>query len=108
MVSYARALAILTTLTLAGCGGMPSLSLPAVQERNNFIGKPLAAVTAQLGYPDYQQTDAGQKTYTWRKGTPVFECMIKVVMAGDIVESYSTSGDTAICGPYEARKPSQN
>jgi hypothetical protein len=97
-----RNLAILTTLVLTGCGAMPSLSLPDVKARNDFKGKPLSAVTTQLGYPDFQETVAGQKTYTWRRGTPMQECLIKVVMAGDIVESYDTSGDAAICSPYLA------
>ncbi len=81
---------------------MPNISLPAVADRNNYKGKPLSAVTARLGYPDFQQTVAGQKTYTWRRGTAMQECLIKVVMAGDVIESYNTSGDSPICGPYLA------
>jgi hypothetical protein len=97
-----RYLAILASLTLAGCGGMSGLSLPDVKARNDFKGKPLSAVTTVLGYPDFQQTVAGQKTYTWRRGSAIQECLIKVVMAGDVVESYDTSGDAAICSPYLA------
>jgi hypothetical protein len=97
-----RYLAMLTTLALTGCGAMPNFSLPDIKARNDFKGKPLSAVTAQLGYPEYQQTYAGQKTYTWRRGTAAQECLIKVVMAGDIVDSYDTSGDPAICSPYLA------
>jgi hypothetical protein len=97
-----RYLAILASLTLAGCGGMSGLSLPDVEARNDFKGKPLSAVTTQLGHPEFQQTVAGQKTYTWRRGTAMQECLIKVVMAGDVVESYDTSGDAAICSPYLA------
>ena len=81
---------------------MPSLSLPDVKPRNDYKGKPLSAVTSQLGYPDFQQTSAGQKTYTWRRGSPLRECLIKVVMAGDIVESYDTSGDGGTCSAYLA------
>lgn len=97
-----RNLAILATLALTGCGAMPSLSLPDVKARNDFKGKPLSVVTTQLGYPDFQETNAGQKTYTWRRGTAMQECLIKVVMAGNVVESYDTSGDAAICSPYLA------
>jgi hypothetical protein len=96
-------LAILATLALAGCGAMPNISLPAIKERNDFKGKPLSAVTSRLGFPDYQQTVDGQKTYSWRRGTATQECRITVVMAGDIIDSYETSGDSPICGPYEAR-----
>ncbi|HLJ01716.1 MAG TPA: hypothetical protein VKT76_18545 [Bradyrhizobium sp.] len=94
-------LAILATLILTGCGAMPNLSLPAAGERNNFKGKPFSAVTTQLGFPDSQETVAGQKVYRWRKGGSR-QCRITVVMAGDIVDSYETLGEAPICGPYEA------
>ena len=94
-------LAIVTALMLTGCGGMPNF--PAVQERNNFKGKPLSAVTQRIGFPDYQRTVDGQKTYIWRQGNALQECIITVTMAGDVVDSYSTSGDSPICGPFEAR-----
>jgi hypothetical protein len=97
-----RYLTMLATLALAGCGAMPNFSLPDVKPRNDFKGKPLSAVTVQLGYPDFQQTYAGQKTYTWRRGTAAQECLIKVVMAGDIVDSYDASGDAATCSQYLA------
>src|SRR5581483_6974708 len=94
-------LALLATLALGGCGGMPGLSLPAPKERNDFKGKPLSAVTSRLGLPDYQETVNGEKVYRWRRGTALQECRITAVMAGDIVESYDTFGDAAICSPYE-------
>ena len=104
-----RNLAILATLTLTGCGAaMPNLSFPMAAERNDFKGKPLSALTARLGYPTYTKTINGQKTYSWRLGTGVQQCLVSVVMAGDVVEAYKTSGDTVVCGPYEARQePSQ-
>jgi hypothetical protein len=102
MAFQLKHLAILAALTLAGCGGMSGLSLPDVKARNDFKGKPLSAVTTVLGNPDFQRTVAGQKTYTWRRGSVIQECLIKVVMAGDVVESYDTSGDPAICSPYLA------
>jgi hypothetical protein len=99
-------LAILTTLALAGCGVLPSLSVPTVKQRNDFKGKPLSAVTDVLGFPDSQDTVAGQKVYTWRRGPVHQECRIKAIMAiaGDVVEAYDTIGDSAVCGPYEARQ----
>ncbi len=96
-------LAILASLILAGCGAIPNIELPTIKERNNFKGQPLSAVTARLGYPTSTETADGQKIYYWRVGVAAQECRIKVVMAGDIVESYSTFGDSPICGPYEAR-----
>ncbi len=100
MAYHPRNLAILTALALAGCGGMPNLSMPDTKPRNDFKGKPLSAVTSRLGYPDYQQTVSGQKVYTWRLGQAVQECHITVVMAGDVVESYDASGDGVACTPY--------
>jgi hypothetical protein len=97
---------MLTTLALTGCGGMPGLSLPDVKARNDFKGKPLSALTARLGNPTFTQTISGQKTYSWRLGTGIQQCLVSVVMAGDIIESYNTSGDAPICGPYEARQES--
>jgi hypothetical protein len=96
-------LAILASLILAGCGAMPNIGLPAIKERNDFKGQPLSAVTARLGYPTSTETANGQKIYYWRIGVATQECRIKVVMAGDIVDSYDTFGDSPICGPYEAR-----
>jgi hypothetical protein len=99
-----RNLAVFAALALAGCGAMPNLSLPDVRARNDFKGKPLSAVTAQLGNPDGQQTVNRQKIYMWRRGQATQDCLISVVMtpAGDVVESYGTSGDAAICSPYLA------
>ena len=95
-------LAILASLALSGCGAMPSISLPAAKERNDFKGKPLSAITSQLGNPDAQETANGQKIYYWRRGQADRQCRITVVMAGDVVESYDTYGDPPICSPYEA------
>lgn len=103
MVFQPRNLAILATLILAGCGAMPNIGLPTVKERNDFKGKPLSAVTQRLGFPNDQSTIDGQKVYYWRVGVAMQECRIKVVMAGDVVDTYETSGDAPICGPYEAR-----
>ncbi|MGC1663872.1 MAG: hypothetical protein WA773_11050 [Bradyrhizobium sp.] len=103
MVFQPRNFAILATLVLAGCGAMPNIGLPTVKERNDFKGKPLSAVTQRLGFPTDQSTIDGQKVYYWRVGVAMQECRIKVVMAGDVVDTYETSGDAPICGPYEAR-----
>jgi hypothetical protein len=103
-VAVQRTLAIFAALALAGCGAMPNLSLPDMQARNDFKGKPLSAVTTRLGNPDGQQTVNKQKIYTWRRGTAAQQCTISAVMtpADDVVESYGTSGDAAICSPYVA------
>jgi hypothetical protein len=103
MALQARNLVILATLTLAGCGALPNIAVPTVKERNNFKGQPLSDVTARLGFPSDQQTIEGQKVYYWRIGTAMQECRVKVVMAGEVVDTYETFGDAAICGPYEAR-----
>ena len=96
-------LAILITLTLAGCGAMPNMALPTIKERTNYKGQPLSAVTSRLGWPNMEETIDGQKVYYWHVGMVTRECRIKVVMAGDVVDSYDTYGDSPACGPYEAR-----
>ena len=92
-----RNLAILAALALAGC------SIGTIDMgRNNFKGQPINAVIAKLGSPDYQETIAGQKTYTWVRGNALQECRIRVVMAGDVVDTYEGSGDVGICSQYGA------
>ena len=93
-----RNLAILAALALAGC------SIGTIDmDRNNFKGQLINAVIAKLGSPDYQETIAGQRTYTWRRGESLFQCHIRVIMAGDIIDSYETWGDINICSQYESR-----
>jgi hypothetical protein len=92
-----RNLAILATLALAGCS-VGTLNLGT----NNYKGQPLSAVLTKLGSPEEQGTIAGQKTYTWIRGTALQECRIRVVMAGDVIDSYEGSGDVGICSQYGA------
>jgi hypothetical protein len=91
-----RNLAILATVTLAGC------SIGTFANRNDFKGQPLSAVTARLGTPNETQTVAGQKVYVWIVGNALYECRIRVVMAGDVVGTYEGTGDVNICGQYGA------
>ena len=96
-----RNLAIIATLALAGC----SSSIGSPSARNDFRGQPLSAVEAKLGFPHQQQTIAGQKVYTWFEGQSLMPCKIQVgmAMAGDVVDSYETTGDAGICSPYDYR-----
>jgi hypothetical protein len=91
-----RKLAIVAALTLAGC------SMPSLQSRVDFKGKPLSAVIAKLGQPNETQTVAGQKAYVWIMGNAVHECRIRVVMFGDAIDSYEGFGDVNTCGQYGA------
>ena len=93
-------LAILASLALSGCSGMPSLSLPDIKARNDFKGKPVSVIIARLGNPDFQQTISGQKFYMWRIGTATQNCLVAAGISGDIVDSYDATGDAAICAPY--------
>src|ERR1700722_16796436 len=92
-----RNLAILAALVLARCF-VGDIKLGT----NNFKGQPLSAVVAKLGSPEEQETIAGQKTYTWVRGNALQECRIRVVMAGDVVDTYEGSGDVGICSQYGA------
>jgi hypothetical protein len=97
MFGKMRILAILATLTLAGC------SMATFQNTMDFRGKPLSAVTAKLGQPnEAQTTSSGQKAYIWIMGDRLYECRIRAVMAGDVVDTYEGSGDVNICGRYGA------
>jgi FtsP/CotA-like multicopper oxidase with cupredoxin domain len=96
--SQMRILAILAALALAGC----SLGSPLSSGANNYKGKPLSAVTTKLGQPNEVQTIAGQKAYIWNMGNAVYGCQIRVVMAGDVVDTYEGSGDVNICSQYGA------
>jgi len=92
-----RNLAIVAALALAGCS-VGTLNTGA----NNYKGKPLGAVTAKLGQPNETQTIGGQKAYIWNMGNALYSCQIRVVMAGDVVDTYEGTGDVNICSQYGA------
>jgi hypothetical protein len=92
-----RNLTIFAALALAGCS-IGTLNLGT----NNYKGQPLSTVVARLGSPEEQGSMAGQKTYTWIRGNAMQECRIRVVMAGDVVDSYEGSGNVNICSQYGA------
>lgn len=96
-----RNLAIVAALALAGC----SSSIGSPSARNDFRGQPLSAVEAKLGLPHQKQIIAGQTVYTWFEGQSLTPCKVQVAMAmtGDVVDSYETTGDAHICGPYDSR-----
>jgi hypothetical protein len=93
-----RNLVILTALALAGCS-VGTLNLGT----NDFKGQPLSNVLVKLGSPEEQGTSiAGQKTYTWIRGSALYQCRIRVTMAGDVVETYEGFGDVTVCSQYGA------
>ena len=94
-----RNLASLAALVaLTGCS-VGTLNLGT----SNYKGQPLSSVLTKLGSPEEQGTTiAGQKTYTWIRGTALQECRIRVTMAGDVIDSYEGSGDIGICSQYGA------
>jgi hypothetical protein len=57
---------------------------------------------AKLGPPNETQSIAGQKAYTWIVGNALYECRIRVVMAGDVVGTYEGTGDVNTCSQYGA------
>jgi hypothetical protein len=90
-------LALALILALAGCSIGP-LNLGTT----NYKGQPLSAVVTKLGSPEEQGTMEGQRTYTWIRGTSLYQCRIRVVMAGDVIDTYEGSGDVGICSQYGA------
>ena len=98
MSGQVRNLVILAALALAGCS-TGDLKVGGT----NYKGKPLSAVTARLGWPPNQtQVIAGQKVYTWLEGNALAGCQVQVVMAGDVIDSYTGTGDANICAQYGA------
>jgi hypothetical protein len=93
-----RNLAILATMALAmaACSNSNNIRLGVT----SYKGQPLSAVVAKLGAPQSQETIAGQKTYTWNEGQSLWPCRIRVTMAGEVIDTYETSGDPNICGSY--------
>jgi hypothetical protein len=92
-----RNLAILAVLALAGCS-VGTATLGA----SNFKGQPLSAVVAKLGWPEEQETIEGKKTYTWIRGTALYQCRIRATMAGEVIDTYEGFGDIGICSQYGA------
>jgi hypothetical protein len=97
MRNLAIFLAFALAWPLAGCS-IGTLNLGAT----NYKGQPLSAVLTKLGSPEEQGTIEGQKTYTWVRGTSLYQCRIRVVMAGDVIDTYEGSGDVGICSQYGA------
>ena len=93
-----RNLAILAALTSAGCS-LGNLNLGTT----NYKGQPINAVANKLGWPPNEtDTIAGQKSYVWIKGNALYQCRIRVTMAGDVIDTYEGSGDVNICSQYGA------
>jgi len=92
-----RSFAIAACVALGGCS-VGAFNLAP----NSLKGQPLSAATAKLGPPNETQTVAGQKIYIWRVGNALYECQIRAVMAGDVIDSYEGTGDVNICGQYGA------
>jgi|SRR5882724_1091880 len=82
---------------LAGCS-IGTLNLGAT----NYKGQPLSAVVTKLGSPEEQGTIEGRRTYTWIRGSSLYQCRIRVVMAGDVIDTYEGSGDIGVCSRYGA------
>ena len=70
---------------------------------DNYKGQPLSAAVTRLGWPpDEVQTIDGQKAYTWTVGQSTSQCKVRVVMAGDVIDTYEGFGDIHICSQYGA------
>jgi hypothetical protein len=90
-------LSLALSFSLAGCS-VGALNLGTT----NYKGQPLSAAMVKLGQPEEQEIVAGQKTYTWIRGTAVQQCRIRVTMAGDVIDTYEGEGDIGTCSQYGA------
>ena len=98
MSGRVRNLAILASLSLAGCS-LGNLNLAT----NNYKGQPISAVANKLGWPTNEtEMIGGQKRYIWVRGNALYQCRILVTMAGEAVDTYEGSGDVNICSQYGA------
>jgi hypothetical protein len=98
MSGRVRNLAILAAISLAGCS-LGNLNLGTT----NYKGQPISAVATKLGWPpDETEMIGGQKRYIWIRGNALYQCRIRVTMAGDVVDTYEGSGDVNICSQYGA------
>lgn len=95
-------IALIAALALGGC------SVTTIKkEMTGLKGQPISAAVARLGMPDEETTIMGQKVYTWRNSTVYggdqYGCKIRVVMAGNVIGSFSGSGDVGSCQEYAAK-----
>lgn len=102
-MKYQRiAMAAAVALALSGCAARY-----VSDKLQGYVGQPLAALTAKLGFPDQEETIAGQKVYTWgmRNLTDGTErtCRLRVIMRGDVIGSFDVNGADQICIPFVKR-----
>lgn len=91
-------------VALAGC----FQSISTVRDgMNGLKGQPISAAIAKLGLPNEEATIAGVKTYTWRTGTIAggdqYQCSIRVIMNGNVIDSFEGRGDLGSCEVYASK-----
>lgn len=95
-----RFLVVLLAPMLATCAGETIKKGMAT-----FVGQPISAAIARLGFPTSEQTIAGAKVYTWQtsrliEGTSV-SCKIRAIVdAREIIATWDFEGSERGCGDY--------
>jgi hypothetical protein len=86
---WARALATITLVLLAGCTGT------VIQKQmDNYVGQHVSVLTAKLGLPTEDRIIAGQKVYIWST-TRIAQgdCQIRAILDNkDIIVSWDQAG----------------
>jgi hypothetical protein len=91
---------MMAALMLSGCAHKS-----LVQEKTDeFIGRPLSAVTAKLGTPTEEGEAGGTKMHTWSGAagpeSTQEKCTIRVTMNGDVIGSLDSEGTESQCANY--------
>jgi hypothetical protein len=86
--------------TLSGCAHKSLIQ----ETTDEFIGRPLSAVTAKLGSPTEEAEVGGAKMYIWSAAAGLEStqgrCTIRATMKGDVVGSFDREGTESQCANY--------
>jgi hypothetical protein len=86
---------------LVGCAHKSLLQ----EETDEFVGKPVSAVTAKLGTPAEEHEIGGAKVYVWSSDADHREssqgkCTIRAIVRGDLIGSFDWEGTEGQCANY--------
>lgn len=84
----------------SGCAGAT-----IKDKMNAYMGQPVNALIAKIGFPTDQQTIANQKVYLWTTVRFVegssYQCKIRVILGPqDIIQQWDYEGNEGGCGSY--------
>ncbi len=90
-------LAVLAAATLAAC------AFPTINEKMaSFVGQPVNALVARLGYPTREDHVGGRKVYVWTTGNVAeYTCTIRAILDDrDVIATWDAVGNEGGCANY--------